>query len=359
MRKTSLLALAGLALGFAACGGVAGEGGDVEQDAVDDGSGGDVGTDAPPDDTAPDEAALDDAAAADGDDDGGADADLDVDALEADGNLADTDAGDGEGGTGETGEDGVVEIVPADGDGGPPRCGNGIVEPPDEECDDGNETDGDGCDTDCTFSCHADVPSECPDDGNPCTTEICIAALVGYVCTTEFNTDPCTDGDPCTVEDRCFSGDCVGERMPDWYADVDDDSYGDPESTMCAWEVSEGWVGNRDDCCDADPDVNPGQTAFFAEGYSCGPLPVVLWDYDCDGRDEQRWVNCLICSRTSGGAACDVTPGWLPSADGACAPPACGTVGGWAEGPLSCAFDPTTSSCNPTMAHVALRQQCR
>ncbi len=30
-----------------------------------------------------------------------------------------------------------------------PMCGNGVVEPPDEECDDANNMDGDGCSSDC------------------------------------------------------------------------------------------------------------------------------------------------------------------------------------------------------------------
>jgi len=37
-----------------------------------------------------------------------------------------------------------------------PGCGNGVVEPP-EQCDDGNNDDGDGCAADCTME--HDVPA--------------------------------------------------------------------------------------------------------------------------------------------------------------------------------------------------------
>jgi len=38
------------------------------------------------------------------------------------------------------------------------RCGDGIITPP-EECEDGNVTDGDGCNSDCTFTCKSSDPA--------------------------------------------------------------------------------------------------------------------------------------------------------------------------------------------------------
>jgi len=56
---------------------------------------------------------------------------------------SDTDSGDTGTGGGGSGDDGSTEPGP--------ECGNGIVEGI-EECDDGNQVDGDGCNADCTLS---------------------------------------------------------------------------------------------------------------------------------------------------------------------------------------------------------------
>ena len=44
---------------------------------------------------------------------------------------------------------------------------------------------------------------------------------------------------------------------PQWYADVDGDGYGDPDSTTDACEVPTGYVEQARDCDDLDPDVRP------------------------------------------------------------------------------------------------------
>jgi cysteine-rich repeat protein len=55
------------------------------------------------------------------------------------------------------------------------RCGNGAVDPV-EQCDDGNAIDGDACDTDCTMprcgNGAVDLGEQC-DDGNASTTDAC------------------------------------------------------------------------------------------------------------------------------------------------------------------------------------------
>jgi len=49
-------------------------------------------------------------------------------------------------------------------------CGDGVLEPPDEQCDDHNVVDGDCCSSTCQFEI---AGSTCPDDSNPCTTDLC------------------------------------------------------------------------------------------------------------------------------------------------------------------------------------------
>jgi len=121
-------------------------------------------------------------------------------------------------------------------------CGNGAVEEG-EECDDGNALDGDGCDSDCTFSCtEASEAVDC-NDWNPCTDDRCDEAT--HTCSYPVNADTvacrpamgecdveesctgsspdcpddvfqpagyaCSDGDPCTEPDECDgAGTCRG-----------------------------------------------------------------------------------------------------------------------------------------------------
>ena len=80
------------------------------------------------------------------------------------------------------------------------ECGNGLVREG-EECDDGNEIDGDGCETDCTFTppeCGNGVPegTEACDDGNEvdgdgCETDCTLTiVLPGQILISEFMANP-------------------------------------------------------------------------------------------------------------------------------------------------------------------------
>jgi cysteine-rich repeat protein len=91
---------------------------------------------------------------------------------------------------------------------GGPRCGDGIVEPP-EKCDDGNTVDTDDCRNDCSgpFCCTVDpLQQQRCDDNDPCTDDSldpvagCIHAPNGRCC--ERDTD-CGSG-TCRVCDGCF-----------------------------------------------------------------------------------------------------------------------------------------------------------
>ena len=93
--------------------------------------------------------------------------------------------------------------------------------------------------------------------------------------------DDCDDSDPAVypgaaeacngVDDDC-DGEVDEEVGETWYADVDGDGHGDPDSTTLACESSGGWVGSGDDCDDQDAAVSPSGTEV------CNDL-----DDDCDG----------------------------------------------------------------------------
>jgi len=47
------------------------------------------------------------------------------------------------------------------------------------------------------------------------------------------------------------------------------------------------------DCNDTNPDVNPGQTSYFANPY--GIIGAGEWDYNCNGVEELRWTELSYC----------------------------------------------------------------
>jgi cysteine-rich repeat protein len=92
------------------------------------------------------------------------------------------------------------------------QCGNGTVEG-NEQCDDGNQIDCDGCDSNCTLS------STCG-NGIRCGAEQCDAEGIASGCcdpTCHFRAaqTTCDDGDLCTSDDVCdAAGRCAGSTTP-------------------------------------------------------------------------------------------------------------------------------------------------
>jgi cysteine-rich repeat protein len=86
-------------------------------------------------------------------------------------------------------------------------CGNGVVDPM-EQCDDGNRTNGDGCQVDCTFTCVS--TAQC-DDGDPCNgAEDC--ALATHTCQ---KGTPLADGASCGTGKLCIAGACGNAQCGD------------------------------------------------------------------------------------------------------------------------------------------------
>jgi hypothetical protein len=80
-----------------------------------------------------------------------------------------------------------------------------ICSPDGSPCDDANAcTTGDTC---VAGACTPDATIPCPDDGNPCTEDVCVPAT--GTCGAPA-TGTCDDGDPCTTSDVCAGGACGG-----------------------------------------------------------------------------------------------------------------------------------------------------
>ncbi len=130
-------------------------------------------------------------------------------------------------------------------------CGDGLLTPPLEVCDDGNVIDGDGCDANCTpTACGNGVVSvgEQCDDGNvvdgdgcraDCSLEVCGDGILDAAeSCDDGNTDDgdccsavcglevgaCSDGSNCTTVDVCDAGVCVGQLIQPWINEFDYDN---------------------------------------------------------------------------------------------------------------------------------------
>ena len=95
------------------------------------------------------------------------------------------------GDAGQQGEDGGAEDIPEAG----PGCGDGKVNQPDEECDDGNTLPGDGCSGACTQEDY----SVCPPGGGECMSTIkCGDGVVEASEACDDGNDQ--DGDGCSAD---------------------------------------------------------------------------------------------------------------------------------------------------------------
>ncbi len=202
--------------------------------------------------------------------------------------------GDGEQGVEVGGRD-CDDTRPDVGPGQPERC-NGLDDDCDGQIDEGlsvadgqpvyADEDGDGA-------------------GDPDASASACAPPAGYVATA----GDCDDGDeqvhPAAPE-RCNGADddCDGtidegaEGGTEWFADTDDDGFGDPDSAQTTCLPPEGYVAEAGDCDDTDPELHP-LTPWYIDadddGYGgqlvsigCrGPAGAVRPADDCDDTDDE------------------------------------------------------------------------
>jgi hypothetical protein len=175
-----------------------------------------------------------------------------------------------------------------------PYCGNGVVEPP-EGCDDGNHDDGDGCAADCS-DCVA-AAEICNGIDDDCDGVIDEDMSCGIPCITDAD---CDDGLFCTTE-TCSAGFCALGTL----YDCPDD--GDPATTEYCNEAIDGCgfaacspvtetCNAIDDDCDGLVDEDPACGGCGVGLTMCGGSCVDLL------ADE---LNCGACgSACSAGQTC-------------------------------------------------------
>src|SRR5579872_3583830 len=86
-----------------------------------------------------------------------------------------------------------------------------------------------------------------------------------------------------------------------YYLDGDGDQYGGTTtSTGCAPPDARAWVLKGGDCDDSNPDVNPGQTGYFAQGYTPTGKATLSFDYNCDGQESESGASAKAACGLSG-----------------------------------------------------------
>ncbi len=150
----------------------------------------------------------------------------------------------------------------------PPNCGDNVIDD-DEECDDGNDTVGDGCEPDCTFTCQED--GDCDDDDVCNGQELCTAMHV------------CVPGESpgevdCTLDDgstgSCQSGLCVPASCGDGVVDVNEDCDDAGESAACNVDCTAAGCGDGkrnltagEHCDDGEPTAKCDDACLCRSGY--------------------------------------------------------------------------------------------
>ena len=118
--------------------------------------------------------------------------------------------------------------------------------------------------------------------GDPETETTGCEGTAGYA----LEGDDCDDANPEVhpdAEEWCdgVDNDCDGQvdediEYADWYADDDDDGYGDPDDSVNTCLQPEGYLEDSQDCDDSDDTINPD-----ADEYCDGV------DNDCDGSTDE------------------------------------------------------------------------
>lgn len=156
----------------------------------------------------------------------------------------------------------------------------------------------------------------CPDDGDPCTDEVCS----GTSCTHPFNTAVCDDEDACTVSDRCAAGTCAGTPMTcagstDCVAQVCTGGTCSPMARPDGTTCSDGNACTSGDACASGACV-PGAplvcddgedctTDSCVAGSGCSFVPVALMTFCGPGMDLEA---CLNYRCVPGTGECRGTP---------------------------------------------------
>ncbi len=204
--------------------------------------------------------------------------------------------GDGDSGDGDIDPfgDGDGDIDPGDGDGGggPSVCGNGLLTP-DEACDDGNTTAGDGCATDCLL---VEPGFICREPGAPCDPFAkCGDGLVSFP-------EQCDDGG--IVPDDGCSATCkteIGWKCAGAPSTCSETTCGD--GMMEGAELCDDGNSVPFDGCSVDCQIEPSCSVGGGCSSTCGD-GIVLGDETCDDGNTIDGDGCSGACQAEDGYTC-------------------------------------------------------
>ena len=111
-----------------------------------------------------------------------------------------------------------------------------------------------------------------------------------------------------------------------YYQDQDHDGVGGTTTQVACTSPGDGWVTKGGDCADNNPDIFPGQTKYFDQGFSKGN-GIKSFDYNCSASEEQEAPAekaASLCVVAGNGCAGD---GYIPvPRGGAGVDPLCGAT---------------------------------
>ncbi|MCA9689177.1 MAG: DUF4215 domain-containing protein [Myxococcales bacterium] len=186
-------------------------------------------------------------------------------------------------------------------------CGDGVMDP-DEECDDGNDSNNDACLNDCTVASCGDGylqqgVEEC-DDGNQDNTDECVDACVAATCGDGFvreGVEECDDGNDIDIDEcstSCMSlvpPNCGDGRIQGPEEECDDGNRDNSDSCTNVCKVAtcgDGFEAFFEECDDGNAD-NSDACLDTCKPASCGDLFVYEGVEECDDGNTDNTDACV------------------------------------------------------------------
>ncbi len=197
-------------------------------------------------------------------------------------------------------------------------CGDNSVDTG-EDCDDGNDANGDGCSSTCLYETDevSQCAQECSGSGATCTSDSsCEETCESATCSSASDV-----GNACTADEDCDSGSCGDEATCEDYEDADNEcSSNDACSGSCVGECS--LTGSSCSGPDTDCSYSSGDTCDITGIGCCGDGTLNAGNFEeCDDGNLSSGDGCSSSCQNEGsssvGAACgDGSRDYNPSQGG-------------------------------------------